>query len=203
MAWRSWVPTALAGVCTIACAADPPGLPSNGLGDEGTSTLGGNEGDGDSGSGTATSGIGGNSGSDTSADGTGATETGAADSTTTGPPMGATTGGPMLPWFVGDYEGTWEGSCTISTPIGDRTASAEGTWQVHIDEDGNVEGTYNGDFSGEVTGDMNRSGMTTLVANGEQLDECAWSGTMTLDGGGGTIRSCGADCDGTWEGGPA
>jgi hypothetical protein len=93
---------------------------------------------------------------------------------------------------AGSGGGTWQGNCTEG-PL-------SGTFEVTIDNDGNVTGTYAGGASGQITGTVNGSGTFNASASGA-AGICTWAGTISGFGsnlaGSGTWGGCGS-CSGTW-----
>lgn len=105
-------------------------------------------------------------------------------------------GGPSSPWYVGHYEGTWNGSC------GFLPMSGNGTWSVDIDAQGQIDGTYAGDYEGSITGVVDRQGNQTAIAEGPDLGQCEWQGVLDMDGEMQGAFSCPLQfqCHGQWQG---
>jgi hypothetical protein len=89
--------------------------------------------------------------------------------------------------------GTWQGNC--------EEGPLAGTFQVTIDNDGNVTGTYEGAVSGGITGTVDGSGTLNASASGA-AGTCTWSGTVSGFAGNltgqGTWGGCGS-CSGSWS----
>lgn len=176
---------------TAGSSAGPPGSDSSGLADGDDSDegpIGTGSGDGASTTGAAddapASGEGAIPGSSSGSD---------AGSTGTAPTDDGSTG-PDLPWYVGHYEGEWDGACA-SLPV-----SGNGTWSIDIDAAGEITGTYDGDFSGNIAGEVDREGNQTAIADGRDLGQCAWSGVIEQNGETQGNFSCPYECSGDWSG---
>lgn len=92
---------------------------------------------------------------------------------------------------AGSGTGTWGGGCGGQSP--------GGTFEITIDNDGNVTGTYAGTHSGTITGTVNGAGTFNASASGT-AGGCTWSGTIggfgaNLTGSGGWDCS---NCSGGW-----
>jgi hypothetical protein len=92
---------------------------------------------------------------------------------------------------AGSGTGTWGSGCTNPGP--------GGTFEITIDNDGNVTGTYAGTHSGTITGTVNGAGTFNASASGT-AGGCTWSGTISgfganLTGSGGW--DC-TNCSGGW-----
>lgn len=93
---------------------------------------------------------------------------------------------------AGTGGGVWGSSCSDPGP--------GGTFQVTIDNDGNVTGTYSGTHSGTITGTVNGAGTFNATASGT-AGGCTWSGIIggfgaNLTGEGGW--DC-PNCTGSWR----
>jgi hypothetical protein len=96
--------------------------------------------------------------------------------------------------FEGSMSGVWSGGC----PVG----GVSGTFQIAIDREGTVTGTYDGSASGDITGTVTTNGSLSAVASG---GPCDWTGTLSLAGGnltGSGSWTCAADCSGGFSSTP-
>jgi hypothetical protein len=192
----------------VACAGSPPEFPNGTLGDNRGGTIGGAEG-GDEDTETATSGIGGNSGGLDDTGPVGSSGVMPSDDSgggsTSGPPMMMGSTGEPDPFYMGDFQGSWQGSCSDFPVIG--SIGGGGMWSVTIDEQGNIDGDYTGnvDYAGSIgggiTGQVDDKGNQTATADGPDLGECSWDGLIDDNGAvNGDIRCADYDCDGTFSG---
>ena len=95
--------------------------------------------------------------------------------------------------FQGSLSGDWNGSCD--------GFSVGGRFSVSIDAGGNVTGSYSGDDSGRINGDVRNNGAFS-AATGD-AGECRWSGD--INGSGNSLSgsgnwTCPDDCEGRWSG---
>jgi hypothetical protein len=91
--------------------------------------------------------------------------------------------------FHGSVSGNWEGHAITGEPV-------NGTFSVTIDEDGNVTGTFSGDYTGTIEGYVDEEGNLNAVGTaslGGQTIEFTWEGIALLSDN--TINT-----QGTWEG---
>ena len=105
---------------------------------------------------------------------------------------GGTTGGGSSP-FEGSFSGNWNGTC--------EGFNVRGTFSMAVSSNGRVRGSFKGDDSGSISGNVTNSG--SLSAAGGSAGECTWKGQIKQSGnslnGNGTW-SCGSGCSGTWSG---
>jgi hypothetical protein len=90
----------------------------------------------------------------------------------------------LLKAYSGDYSGTWRGTANYDKPI-----QTSGTWEMEIDEEGNIVGSYTGTFDGEkvegdVTGSIDPNGDTELGTDGQAGGIVMWWGKINLANGG-------------------
>ncbi|MDD5339608.1 MAG: hypothetical protein PHG35_09455 [Dehalococcoidales bacterium] len=91
--------------------------------------------------------------------------------------------------YYGTISGTWTGYTTTGEAV-------DGTFTVEIDEDGNITGTFSGDYEGTIEGEVDNYGNLNAVGAaimGGQNIQFIWQGTVTLYGS--TIAA-----GGTWSG---
>lgn len=91
--------------------------------------------------------------------------------------------------YYGTISGTWTGYTTTGEAV-------DGTFTVEIDEDGNITGTFSGDYEGTIEGEVDNYGNLNAVGAaiiGGQNIQFTWQGTVTLYG---TILAA----SGTWSG---
>jgi hypothetical protein len=95
--------------------------------------------------------------------------------------------------FQGSLSGGWNGSC--------EGFSVTGRFSISIDANGRVTGSYSGDDSGQINGDVRNNGDFSAAAG--SAGECRWSGDISGSGsslsGDGTW-TCPDDCSGRWDG---
>lgn len=99
--------------------------------------------------------------------------------------------------FRGAVNGTWGGTCTF---LLDSPQSVSGTFQMTIDPNGGVSGTYLGEQSGTITGSVNGgSGGLAATTSGAGNGGISWGGTFTTNPlrGNGQWTDSGF-CSGTW-----
>jgi hypothetical protein len=180
------------GDTTASSTAGTPNSDSSGMADGGDDT---DEGPIGTGSGDGASTTGAADDAPASEDGATPGSSSGSDAGSTGtPPTNEGSTGPELPWYVGHYEGEWDGACE-SLPV-----SGNGTWSIDIDAAGQITGTYDGDFSGNIDGEVDRQGNQTAIADGRELGQCTWTGVIEQNGDTQGTFSCPYQCSGDWSG---
>jgi hypothetical protein len=91
--------------------------------------------------------------------------------------------------FHGSVSGNWVGQAIVGE-------SVQGIFSVTIDEDGNVSGTFSGNYIGTIAGHVDENGNLNAIGTatmGGQNIQFVWEGTASLSGT--TIN-----VQGTWAG---
>jgi hypothetical protein len=94
--------------------------------------------------------------------------------------------------FHGSVSGNWTGRAINGGGV-------QGAFSVTIDENGDITGTFTGNYAGTITGHVDESGNLNAIGNaslGGQYIQFIWQGTASITGT--TINT-----QGTWSGGLA